>query len=106
MIRLSVPALEQRRLLARFWRRAAGFWRGSSAPVSWGLAALLVAVVLLQLLVQFRLNLWQRDFYDALTQRQAPVIWRQALVFVLLVSASTALTLGVTWGRMTAQRLW
>jgi putative ATP-binding cassette transporter len=106
MIRLTVPALEQRRLLSRFWRDAAGFWRGSSARISWSLATLLVAIVCLQLLVQFWLNLWQRDFYDALNQRHEAVIWGQALVFVGLVTASTALTLGVTWGRMTAQRCW
>jgi putative ATP-binding cassette transporter len=106
MIRLTVPAVEQRRLLARFWRSAAGFWRGSSARVSWSLATLLVAIVRLQLLVQYRLNLWQRDFYDALVQRQTPVIWGQALVFVLLVTASATLAVAVTWGRMTAQRCW
>jgi putative ATP-binding cassette transporter len=106
MIRLTVPAFEQRRLLSRFWRSASGFWRGSSVWISGSLAGFLVAVVLLQLLVQFRLNLWQRDFYDALEQRFEPRIWDQALVFVGLIAASTALTVGVTWGRMTAQRCW
>jgi putative ATP-binding cassette transporter len=106
MIRLTVPALEQHRMLVRFWRGAAGFWRGSAAWTSWSLAAFVLAIVLLQLLVQYRLNLWQRDFYDALDARQAPVIWHQALVFLVLVVASTALTLAVTWGRMTAQRRW
>ncbi|MBI3513189.1 MAG: ABC transporter [Proteobacteria bacterium] len=106
MIRLTVPVLEQRRLLARFWRGANGFWGGSSAWTSWSLAALLLMVVLLQLLVQFQLNVWQRDFYDALEARRAATIWHQAQVFVGLVVASTGLAVAVTWGRMTAQRLW
>lgn len=106
MIHLPLPALQQRRLLARFWRSAAGFWRGPTAWMGWGLAALLLAIVLLQLLVQFQLNVWQRDFYDALERRLAAVIWQEAAIFPALVAASTALQLAVTWARMAAQRLW
>lgn len=106
MIRFPVPASEQRHLALRFWRSAAGFWCGRSALLSWSLAALLVVIVLLQLLVQYRLNLWQRDFYDGLERRLEMVIWDQVVLFVGLVLSSTVLALAVTWGRMTTQRRW
>lgn len=93
-------------LFSRFWRTASAFWHGSSARVSWTLAALLIVVVLLQLLVQYWLNLWNRHFFDALGTKDGPMLWAQAQLFVLLLAASIALGLLSVWGRMTAQRKW
>lgn len=89
-----------------YWRAASTFWRGSSAKVSWTLVALLIVIVLLQLLVQYSLNLWNRNFFDALGARDGAMLWTQARLFVPLVAASSALGLLSVWGRMTAQRKW
>ena len=62
--------------------------------------------MLLQLLVQYRLNLWNRNFFDALGTKDGPVLWAQAQLFVLLLAASIGLGLVSVWGRMTAQRTW
>ena len=70
------------------------------------LVALLVVVVLLGLLVQYRLNIWNRDFFDALERKDGPELWQQALVFAPLVAASTMLAIFGVWSRMTAQRKW
>ena len=51
---------------SRFWESASGFWRGLSAWRVWLLCASLIAIVVLQLYVQFRFNYWNRDFFDAL----------------------------------------
>jgi putative ATP-binding cassette transporter len=89
--------------LRRFWQTARGFWRGRSA---WVLLALLAIGVVLQLLVQYRLNLWNRDFFNALEARDAGKLWHQARILLLLAGASVTLAVTAVWGRMTVQRLW
>src|SRR4051794_8856513 len=84
-------AEEQRRLLARFWRTASGFWRGSTGWGSWTLAAALISIVVLQLFVQYHLNVWNRDFFNALERRDAHALWIQAQMFLPLVTSSVAL---------------
>src|SRR5512135_317107 len=96
----------QRRLLVRFWQTASNFWRGRWARVAWGLTSFLVLVVLAQLLVQLLLNLWNRNFFDALQRRDAAALWQQALLFLPLALASILLAATSVWGRMTAQRRW
>jgi vitamin B12/bleomycin/antimicrobial peptide transport system ATP-binding/permease protein len=89
--------------LRRFWRTARGFWHGSRA---WALIALLAVCVVLQIVVQYRLNLWNRDFFDALEARDGVQIWDQARLLLVLAAASVALAVTAVWGRMTFQRLW
>jgi putative ATP-binding cassette transporter len=97
--------IDQKRLLARFWKSAAQVWQ---AKKSWVicLGAFLVVVVLLQLLLQVLLNLWNRNFFDALERRDAQALWLQAQLFVPLAVASIFLAATSVWGRMTAQRGW
>jgi len=62
--------------------------------------------VLLQLLVQVALNLWNRHFFDALERKDAATVWLQAQLFVPLAAGSILLAAASVWGRMTAQRSW
>jgi ABC-type uncharacterized transport system fused permease/ATPase subunit len=94
---------EQHPLIARFWRSASQFWRTDKA---WGLAVFLVAIVVAQLLVQVLLNLWNRNFFNALERKDGHALWLQAQIFVPLVAASILLAAASVWGRMTAQRSW
>jgi vitamin B12/bleomycin/antimicrobial peptide transport system ATP-binding/permease protein len=91
---------------SRFWEDAFGFWQGVSAWRIWLLCAFLVAVVALQLYVQFRLNYWNRDFFDALEGRSPERLLNQAVLLIPLCSASVALAVTSVWGRMTVQRKW
>jgi len=100
----TVPAPERTRLFSRYWQSAWGFWRGSLGI--WALAAMLILIVVLGLLVQYRLNLWNRDFFDALERKDGPEIWQQSLIFLPLALSSIMLACSGVWGRMTAQRRW
>jgi vitamin B12/bleomycin/antimicrobial peptide transport system ATP-binding/permease protein len=93
-------------LLARYWRVASLFWLGPRAHVAWALTFFLVLIVLLQLLIQYRLNLWNRNFFDALGTRDTAALWTQAFAFVPLAGASVVLAASSVWGRMTVQRRW
>jgi putative ATP-binding cassette transporter len=97
---------DEKRLLARFWRSASGFWRGRSAWRAWLLVIALIATVLLQLLTQYRLNFWNRDFFNAIGFKDEAGLWSQALRFVPLASAGLALAVFSVWARMTLQRRW
>jgi len=94
------------RLFRRFWACASGFWKGKSAGVSWALTAGLVAVAVAQIAVQYRLNYWNRDFFNALERRDAARLWEQALIFAPLACLSISLAVASVWGRMTTQRKW
>jgi len=99
-------APDERRLISRFWQSASGFWRGRSAWRAWLLVATLIASVLLQLLVQYRLNFWNRDFFNAIERKDGIELWAQALIFIPLAAASLTLAIFSVWGRMTMQRTW
>lgn len=99
----EILPLAGRSAVRRFWRAARGFWHGATA---WTLLAVLVAGVVLQVMVQYRINFWNRDFFNALEARDGGQIWRQAQVLMVLAAASVALAVSAVWGRMTFQRLW
>jgi putative ATP-binding cassette transporter len=102
---IRTPGTEPR-LIRRFWQSASGFWRGPSAWRVWLLTALLFIVVVLQLLIQFWLNYWNRDFFNAIQQRDTTAVWTQAKIFFPLVVCSIAVAMLSIWGRMTMQRKW
>jgi putative ATP-binding cassette transporter len=106
MLRKPYLAPDEKRLLSRFWQSASGFWRGPAAWRAWLLIALLIVTVVLQLLTQYRLNFWSRDFFNALAQKDSTELWMQALRLVPLAAASLTLALVSVWGRMTLQRSW
>ena len=97
--------LDERQLLTRFWQAASVFWRVQTGRATM-LATFLIAIVLLQLLVQVALNLWNRHFFDALERRDGAAVWLQAQLFVPLAAGSILLAAASVWGRMTAQRSW
>jgi putative ATP-binding cassette transporter len=99
-------APNEKRLLFRFWQSASGFWRGRSAWQARSLVALLIAAVLLQLLVQYFLNFWNRDFFNAIERKDGAELWNEALRFIPLAAASLTLALTSVWGRMRMQRTW
>lgn len=106
MTRRTHAAKSDRPLLRRFWQSALGFWRDADALGVWLLTALLFAVVVAQLLVQYWLNYWNRDFFDAVQQRNTAAVWAQAKLFLPLVICSIAVAMISIWGRMTMQRKW
>ena len=95
-----------RALVSRFWRTASGFWHGSTARRAWLFTGLLVGAVLLQLAIQYRLNFWSRDFFDAFGRRDSATLGDQALIFLPLAGSSILVAVLALWARMTIQRGW
>jgi putative ATP-binding cassette transporter len=88
---------------------AGGFWHGSTAGLAWGLIVLLITMTVLQILVQYRLNLWNLDFFNALEFRSGTEIWHQAQLLVLLAAVSIGLgrrfTFHRSWRRWVSRHL-
>lgn len=102
----NAPRFAQKQLYARFWRFASGFWNEPPSWVARSLTISLIILVAVQLILQYRLNLWNRDFFDALQQRSGSELWKEALLFLPLAACSIALSIISVWGRMMAQRKW
>jgi vitamin B12/bleomycin/antimicrobial peptide transport system ATP-binding/permease protein len=90
---------------ARFWACASGFWKKARA-VSWPLTIGMAVLTIIQITVQYRLNYWNRDFFNALERRDAHRLWEEAWLFVPLAATSIALSVAAVWCRMTTQRKW
>jgi ABC-type uncharacterized transport system fused permease/ATPase subunit len=93
-------------LLLLFLSSSAGFWKGRSGRLSWPLSLALAAIVFAQLTVQYLLNYWNRDFFNALELRNGTVLWNEAFIFIPLACSNIALAVLSIWGRMTMQRKW
>jgi len=100
------PTPDQAQLASRFWESAGGFWRGRPARGAWSLTLLIVAIVILELAVQYAMNLWYRHFFDAFGRKDASAVWTQTLIFIPLVAASVAFAILSVWARMSTQRRW
>lgn len=96
---------QQREQLKPFWTSTREVWE-ARRPTIIALGGFLVCIVLLQLMVQVLLNLWNRNFFDALERRDAHALWVQIQLFVPLAAGSILLAAMSVWGRMTAQRGW
>src|SRR3984957_17394428 len=78
----------------RFWHTGRGYWFSLNGG---SLIGLLVVIVVLQLLMQYRLNLWNRDFFNALGARAAGEIWHETRMLLVLVAASVTLSVTAVW---------
>ena len=90
--------LERRRLFARFWNAASGFWTGLRRGEAWFLTLSLLAIILGQLFIQYRLNVWNRQIFDALEKRDISLVGTLALLFIPLALAAVAFNVGSVWG--------
>jgi putative ATP-binding cassette transporter len=96
----------RRALVQRFWTTAGRFWGDDSRRRAWLLTVSLVVLVFLQLGVQFRLNIWNRDIFNALELKSGSAVLTQALIFIPLAVAIVGLAIIAVYGRMRMQREW
>jgi putative ATP-binding cassette transporter len=93
-------------LLACFWEAALGFWRKGAGPTAWLLTIALITIALVNLAVQYRLNVWHRAMFDALDRRDADGVLLQTMIFIPLILTSVGIAAAATYARMTTQRKW
>lgn len=89
-----------------FWNIAKGFWSGSKQKQAWALTLLVLGLVIVQIVLQYQVNLWNRRLFDGLEQKNAPEVLKQAFIYVPLLVASVVVAICSIYGKMTLQRSW
>ena len=93
-------------LLARFWEAALGFWRKGGGRTAWALTFAVIAIALVNLGLQYRLNVWHRVMFDALDKRDGSGVLYQTVIFLPLIAALVGAAAAATYAKMTLQRRW
>jgi putative ATP-binding cassette transporter len=96
----------QRALVRRFARAARGFWSGDQRRIAWLMTTILIVLIVLQIAVSYRINVWNRDIFDALEKKDASAVIYQAWLFIPLAIFSIGVAIMVVWARMRIQRRW
>jgi len=93
-------------LLARFWETALGFWGKGGARYSWTLTIGVIAIALLNVGLQYRINVWHRNMFDALDTRDGAAVVYQTVLFFPLILISVLIAASATYAKMSTQRKW
>ena len=96
----------RRALAQRFWKAARGYWTEETRLSAWMLTVGLLTLAVIQLAVQYRLNVWNRDLFNAIERKDGQDIFSQAVVFLPLAMATVVLAVIAVFGRMKMQREW
>ena len=85
--------VRKRYLLERFWISGRGFWGKRGDRIAWIASVGLLLLIIFNVAVQFGINVWNREIFDAIEKRDsATVLWLSAVFFPL---AFTSVGLGV-----------
>jgi putative ATP-binding cassette transporter len=93
-------------LAQRFWLTARGFWTGDQRRIAWLLTGGLLVLIVVQLVFQYLLNVWNRSVFDALEQKNGGAVLQQAYYFLPLAAGSITAAVLIVYVRMRAQRRW
>ena len=102
----DIESAKRKYLPRRFWRAARGFWTRGSGSRAWFWTIGLIVIVVLQVGVQYLINVWNRSIFDALELKNSAEVFYQAMVFFPLALASIVLAVTIVFARMTTQRRW
>jgi vitamin B12/bleomycin/antimicrobial peptide transport system ATP-binding/permease protein len=93
-------------LTQRFWRTARGFWTADQRRIAWIMTVSLIALVIIQLIISYQLNVWNRNLFDAMEKKDGAVVLRQAALFVPLAAGGIVIAVLIVYARMRLQRRW
>ena len=84
---MSPEEVEQARksyLLKRFWISARGFWGKRGDRIVWIASIGLFLLIVFSVIVQYGINVWNREIFDAIEKRNsATVLWLSVVFFPL-----------------------
>ncbi|MFC7737285.1 ABC transporter ATP-binding protein/permease [Roseomonas sp. GCM10028921] len=96
----------QEGFVRRFWRLARGYYTGDQKRTAWLLTAGVIGLTLLQIGIQVRFNLWNRDFFNALEARDRGAFFGQMGTFLLLTTGSMVVAVFQLYVRQLLQLRW
>ncbi len=103
---VSPPVRQQDGFGRKLWRLTSAYYSSEERRSAWAMTAAVVVLTLLQIAVQVRLNLCNRDFFDALERRDhGQFLWQMGL-FTALALAGIAVAVLQLHARQTLQVWW
>lgn len=97
----------RRGFLQRFWRLARGYYASpQDRRRAWLLTIGVIVLTLAQILVQVRFNLWNRDFFNALENRDRAAFFGQMWMFGALIIAAMVTAVAQLWARQALMLDW
>ncbi len=77
---------DHERFLKRAWRLACPYWRSSERVLAWALLAASIGLTLFMVWIDVLFNTWQKDFYNALEEKNEADFWALLAWFCLLAA--------------------
>lgn len=96
----------RRYLLKRFWISARGFWSRRGDKLAWVFTLGLLAMIGINVAIQYGVNVWNRGIFDAIEKRDASTVYSLASIFPFLVLGSVFIVTSQVYVRMRIQRRW
>jgi putative ATP-binding cassette transporter len=98
--------MSRRNLVRRFWRTAARFWSSDDRSTAWVLSGSLFLTIVLLLGSAYAMNVWNREMFDGLQDRDTAAVARLSLIYFAILGISVLLSGVQVYVRMTLQRRW
>ena len=95
-----------RYLLERFWVSGRGFWGKSGDRIAWIASVGLLLLIIFNVAVQYGINVWNREIFDAIEKRHSATVLWLSVVFFPLALTSVGLGVAEVFARMGIQRRW
>ncbi len=102
----EAESVRKKYLLKRFWISARAYWGRHGDRLAWPCSIGLLALIAINVGFQYGINVWNREIFDAIQQRNAAVVYHLGTIFPLLVLGSVALVSIQVFVRMLIQRRW
>ncbi|MBR1218834.1 ABC transporter ATP-binding protein/permease [Bradyrhizobium sp. U87765 SZCCT0131] len=93
-------------LLQRFWISGRGFWGRGGGRWAWAFTVGLFVLIVANLIIQYRINVWNRSIFDALEKHDSDRVFFLTSIFIPLALGSVALGVLQVFARMSIQRRW
>ncbi len=101
---LDVP--RSRGQVRRFFAKASGFWTMEGCGRAWFLTILVFTSAFAQIGVNVLYTMWNKWFFDALSERDAALVWHYVLFLIPLVLTSATIGTTVVVSRLMLQMRW
>jgi putative ATP-binding cassette transporter len=103
----STEASPRRGFLRQFWRIARGYYTSpGDRRRAWMLTAAVLVFTVAQIAVQVRFNLWNRDFFNALENRDRAEFYGQLWTLLALVTAAMVTAVAALWAKQMLSLDW
>lgn len=102
----DIGRLKHKYMVRRFWQAARRFWTGQGFFSAWLLTAGLFAIIVLNVVAAYAMNVWHRSIFDALESKNGSVVAQLSLVYVAILVISVLFAVAQIYARMTLQRRW